>query len=247
MGDGEKHATAIEHIEEFRQRLIKSLIVLFLFFPVAWPFTQPFINWVWKHLCPPDMGPMYYSAPMELFLLRLKIALVMALCVGMPFISSQIWAYISPALRKSEKGLTFPLCITSFFLFALGAIFSLLVVFPLIMKYSIEMQAEGAKPWFNVSSCVGMTAWLMLGFGICFQLPILVLALVKFAVVKLAVIRRLRPYVYVSIFITSAILTPPDIISQLAMALPTCILFELSLIIGKWIEKPVKKNVETIK
>jgi sec-independent protein translocase protein TatC len=237
MEETGKYATVIEHIEEFRQRLIKCLIILFLLFPVVWPLSQPFITWIWKTLCPPNMGPMYYMAPLELFTLCLKISAVMVICIGLPFIMWHIWSYVAPALYQKEKGFVFVLCMASLLLFVAGAAGALLGIFPLLMQFSVGMQTEGTKPFLNVSSCIEMAAWLMLGFGLAFQLPIILLALMKFRIVSVAGLRKLRPYIIIFIFIVSAIICPPDVMSLLLMAIPTYFLFEISLLIGVWTER----------
>lgn len=237
MAKEEIFTTPVGHLEEFRNRLIKCLLIIVLVLPVGWYFSQPLITWIWQKFCPPEMGSMYYTAPMEFFFLRMKISFIGALCIAMPFIVWHVNAYITPALYHKEKRLIFPLCTSSLFLFLSGAAIGLFGIFPLLMRFAVGMQTDGVKPWINVSSCVGMAAWLMLGFGICFQLPVFLLILINLGLISATGLRKLRPYIVVGIFIVAGLLTPPDIVSQLTMALPTWLLYEFSLFIGTRMEK----------
>lgn len=230
-------ATVIEHLEEFRLRLIKCLIIFIFLLPVAWFFALPLIEWISEELCPPELGAMYYSQPMEFFFLRLKMSCVIALCVEIPYVAWNLWQYLSPALLSQEKRLIGGMSFASFILFAIGGALALLFVFPTLMKFSIDMQTDGIKPLINIASCLGMVVWLLLGFGICFQLPIVLLGLIKLRLVSVERLKILRPYIIVGIFLVAGVLTPPDIISQLTMALPTWLLYEGSLLIGQLIER----------
>lgn len=236
MKNSKKHATIIEHLEEFRLRLIRCLIVFAFLLPLAWYLALPLIEWISDVLCPPELGQMYYNQPLEFFFLRFKMTCVIALCIEIPYIAWNIWQYLSPALLSQEKKLIEGMCLGSFILFLLGGALALLFVFPTLMKFSIDMQTDGIKPLINIASCLEMIVWLLLGFGLCFQLPIVLLGLIKIGLVSVARLRLLRPYIIIGIFVISGILTPPDIISQLTMAFPTWILYEGSLFIGKFFE-----------
>ncbi len=230
------YATVIDHIEEFRRRLISCLVVVCLLLPAAWPFSQMLIDTIVNNLCPEEMGSLYYTAPMELFFLRLKFSVIMAVSVAIPILSWHIWQYFAPGLYQHEKTLVKVASGFSFFLFAAGAAMGLFVIFPILMRYSLGMQTSGIKPLINVSACLEMAAWLMLGFGICFQLPIILLGMIKLGIVRVATLRRLRPYIVVGIFTVAMLLTPPDIFSQLCMGIPTWLLYEISLILGRFLE-----------
>ena len=226
------YATIVDHIEEFRRRVIYCIAVISLLTPAAWPLSQLLINWIVKKLCPPDLGSLYYTAPMELFFLKLKFSVIIAICVAFPYVMYHIWSYIAPSLFRHEKKMIQSTCGFSFILFVSGAAIGLLAIFPILMHYSLSMQTTEIKPLINVSSCLGMAAWLMLGFGLCFQLPIILIGMMRLGLVSVEWLRRLRPYIVVGIFIVAAVLTPPDIISQLTMGIPTWLLYEISLVIG---------------
>lgn len=236
--------TVAEHLEEFRKRFIFCLVVVVLLLPLTWFGAQPAINWIIAHLCPPEMGSMYYSAPMEVFFLKLRISLIAAVCIALPWIFWHIGRYAMPALYRHERLVAFTMSICSFVLFAAGAAIALFLVFPLMMSFSIGMQSDGIKPLINVTSCLGLAAWLMLGFGICFQLPVLMILLMRSGIVGCETMRRWRPYVVVTIFVVAGILTPPDVISQMALGIPTWLLYEISLLIGSRI--PVGKTAPAV-
>lgn len=235
------YGTIIDHIEEFRTRLIRCIICVCIMMPIGWSLSPLFIDWIAKELCPPELGTLYYTAPMELFFLRVKFSAIFSIGVTLPFIMYHIWQYISPGLLRYEKKAVKISCGFSFLLFLCGAALGLFGVFPILMYYALSMQTENIKPLFSVNSCLSMSAWLMLGFGICFQLPIILLGLVRFGIVSVKTLRHSRPYIVLGIFIVAAILTPPDIISQLSMAIPTWLLYEVSLVIGGKIIPEQKK------
>lgn len=237
------YATVVDHLEEFRHRLICCITAICFLIVVTWPLSQLLIDWIVKTLCPPDLGPLYYTAPMELFFLKLKFSAIMAICIASPYIMYQLWSYVSPGLFRREKRMIREVCGFSFLLFLSGVAIGLFIIFPILMRYSLSMQTTEIKPLINVSSCLGMAAWLMLGFGICFQLPIVLIGMIRLELIGVERLRRLRPYIVIGIFLVAAILTPPDIISQLTMGIPTWILYEISLIIGtKFTTRTRKKN-----
>ena len=213
-----------------------------LLIPAAWPLSQLLINWIVRTLCPPELGSLYYTAPMELFFLKLKFSAIIAICVAFPYIMHHLWSYISPGLFRREKRMIRGACGFSFVLFVSGAAIGVFAVFPILMRYSLSMQTTEIKPLINVSSCLGMAAWLMLGFGLCFQLPIVLVGMMRLGLVSVERLRRLRPYIVIGIFAVAAILTPPDIISQLAMGIPTWMLYEISLMIGARLAARTRKR-----
>ena len=245
MAYDEHGASIIDHIEELRWRLIKCIGITILLVPIAWPFSQILIDWIVKNLCPPELGSLYYTSPMELFFLRLRFSLIIAFSAGMPAWIWHIWRYLTPGLYKQEIKAIVLAAGGSLFLFLGGIAMGLFGIFPILMRYSLNMQTSEIRPLINVSSCLGLAGWLMLGFGICFQLPVVLLGLIQLGIVRVATLKHLRPYIVIGIFFIAAVLTPPDLISQMAMGIPTWSLYEISLIIGTQIEKTrLKKEQE---
>lgn len=237
MKNRHAYTSVIGHLENFRKSFINCISAVLVLFPCAWPFSKSLLSWITMTLCPPEMGAMYYTHPMGFFFLRLKISFILAITIAIPIIAWNIWTFILPALYKKEKKLLQIFSLSSLLLFTFGASLVIFFIFPTLMRFSVEMQTSEIRPLFNASSCVDMLIWLILGFGLCFQLPIILLGAIKIGLISVVKLKMLRPYIMVAIFIVAGLLTPPDIISQLTMAIPTALLFELSLLIGKYIER----------
>lgn len=219
----------LDHLEEMRRRILRSLAAVLIVSPGMWSFSAPLIDQFKIMFCPEEMTKLYFTAPMELFFLRLKLSLAMSILLCLPYLTWNLWSFVAPGLYRDEKRKLLVACVISTFLFLMGAAFALLLIFPLLMKYSMGMATEQVAPLLSVGSVFGMAILLMLGFGVSFQLPLLVWGLVKMNLVSLETIRKSRVYIVVAIFIVSAALTPPDVVSMFALAIPTLLLFELTL------------------
>lgn len=236
--------TLIEHLDELRTRLIRcSLCVALIFIPSNY-LSMPIIIWMKKQFCP-QLKELVFMQPLEIFFTQLKVSFYLALIISAPYLAYQLWSFISPALFNKERRYVVRFMLISTTLFLTGAALALFIVFPALMRFSMSLAGSTGDiiPMINIQSFINTAALLMLAFGIMFQLPVVVFALTATGLISTAKMAHGRPYVIVLIFILSAFLTPgPDVLSQLAMALPTCVLFELSLIFCKVIEK--KKQAE---
>jgi len=227
-GDQKQQYTIIEHLDELRSVIIKSLISIVILFPICYYFSLPTIQWL-KQLSCLQAYNLVYIQPLELFFTRLKVAFFLSLYICIPYIIFQVWKFAAPALFKNEQYYLKRFVILSSLLFIVGACLGLLVVFPAVLNFAVRMTVSGITPMISVSSFTGLAIMLMLGFGLVFQLPIFVYILTYTGLVDIQTMKKSRPVIIVCIFVLSAILTPPDLISQLAMALPSIILFEISL------------------
>lgn len=231
-----------DHIEELRHRIWLCLGATLVCLPLMWPFSQPLIGWIWHIGRPTEGSMMVYTQPMELFFLRLKLSLILCIGILSPLLIWHIIAYISPALYRHERRIVCLLCGFSLLLFAGGALLALFCIFPALMKFSYDLQMEAVAPMLTVSSCIGLALMLMLGFGVCFQLPVVLLLLVALGILSPRILRNMRPYIIVGIFIIAGLLTPPDVVSQLMMAIPTWLLFEISIIIAYHVNPLIATN-----
>ena len=222
----------IDHLEELRKRIFVMLYVTVAMYVPGFYLAKPAIERLQQYGCPPDTE-LIYTAPMDWFFTQLSMGLVFALLFASPVIAYQIWKFVAPALFKHERVAISRVSGFSCFLFIFGIAFALLFIFPAIMRFSYGMQTENIKPLLRVDEVVYLAVMLMLGFGIMFQLPIVIFFLALSGLVSLDTIRKSRPYFIVAIFIVSAIMTPPDVISQIAMALPSWLLFEISLLFAR--------------
>ena len=239
--DKAKELPLLAHLDEFRSRLIKCLVALAILFPASFAVSKPAIEWM-KRALAPEIGKLVYVQPMAYFFVQMKVAFYLALIAAFPYVSYQIWRFVSPALFKEERRFVGIFSLVSTTLFLFGAAVSLFLVFPFVMRFSAGMASDEVVPMIDVQGFVGMAGMLMLGFGVMFQLPIVVYLLVKMNVVSIKTMAGARPFVYIGIFTLSALLTPgPDVISQLAMALPSLVLFEGALLLAKLTcrEKPL--------
>lgn len=222
----------IDHLEELRKRIFVMLYVTVAMYVPGFYLAKPAIERLQQYGCPPDTE-LIYTAPMDWFFTQLSMGLVFALLFASPVIAYQIWKFVAPALFKHERVAISRVSGFSCFLFIFGIAFALLFIFPAIMRFSYGMQTENIKPQLRVDEVVYLAVMLMLGFGIMFQLPIVIFFLALSGLVSLDTIRKSRPYFIVIIFIVSALMTPPDIISQIAMAVPSWLLFEISLLFAR--------------
>ena len=222
----------IDHLEELRKRIFVMLYVTVAMYVPGFYLAKPAIERLQQYGCPPNTE-LVYTGVMDWFFTQLSMGLVFALLFASPVIAYQIWKFVAPALFKHERVAISRVSGFSCFLFLFGIAFAGLFIFPAIMRFSYGMETENIKPLLRVDSVVYLAVMLMLGFGVMFQLPIVIFFLALSGLVSLDTIRKSRPYFIVIIFIVSAIMTPPDIISQIAMALPSWLLFEISLLFAR--------------
>ena len=230
----QRTASLIEHLEELRTRIIRSLFAVAVLFPLSWPLSGYALNWMRRAFLPDPSVKLYFSAPMELFMLRMKLSAAIGILIAIPYIAWQVWGFVAPALYKKERGVALSVVFSSTVFFLIGAAFALFGIFPMLMKYSYAMGGVDIQPLYNAGSFVGTAALLMLAFGLCFQLPLAVILLVRGGIVKVETVRAARAYIVVGIFVVAGVVTPPDMVSMLALAIPTVALFELSVLFASW-------------
>ncbi|MDD5729365.1 MAG: twin-arginine translocase subunit TatC [Victivallales bacterium] len=223
----------IEHLEDLRQMLLKIVLCFTLLFPVAFFFSGALIDRLIQYSCPPGFT-LHYFAPLEPFIVRVKISFFLALFAGIPYIAAAVWKFIAPGLYRREKRGVAIFAIVSWVLFASGTVFCWALIIPLMMKFSLSLGSPYVRPAIGIGNFTGLAAILLAGFGLMFQFPLVVFMLVGSGLVRLETFRKQRAIILIVILILSALLTPPDVISQIMMAVPTYLLFELSLLLGKF-------------
>ena len=243
----ESSAPLMEHLIELRQRLVKSLIAVAIVFVVAFIFAAQIFDILvipFERAAGDTEGlKLIYTAPQEFFFAQLRIALFTALFVAFPVIAAQVYKFVAPGLYKNERSAFLPFLFATPILFLLGASLVFFVVMPLAMTFFLSMQQVGVEGATNiellpkVSEYLGLIMTLIFAFGLVFQMPVVISLLARAGMVSSEGLKSKRKYAIVLTFMAAAILTPPDPVSQIGLAVPTLLLYELSIYTTRLIER----------
>lgn len=229
----------LEHLIELRARLLRSLcIVLVLFVPMYY-FANDLYGFVAAPLqnALPEGSSMIATQVASPFITPFKLAIYAAIFMGVPFWLHQLWSFVSPGLYRHEKRFAVPLLISSILLFYCGAAFVYYLVFPLIFAFFVGVSPEGVPMMTDIAYYLDFVLKLVIAFGLAFEIPIATMLLAMTGVATADSMANKRPYVIVGCFVVGMLLTPPDVISQLLLALPTWLLFELGVLLARVVEK----------
>jgi len=253
MTNNENEGGFISHLIELRKRLIHSFIFLFVFFIVCYFFAE----YLYGFLVEPYSNAvkndgierrLIFTALQETFLTYIKVSFFAAFFVTCPFILMQIWKFIAPGLYKHEKSAILPYLVLTPFLFFLGGMLVYYLIMPLAIKFFLSFESTGLNTNLpiqleaKVNEYLSLVMKLIFAFGLSFQLPVVLSLLARVGVVDSQFLKERRKYVVVIIFTAAAILTPPDPVTQIGLAIPLLILYELSIFSVNIIEKKIKNN-----
>ena len=217
----------LEHLEELRWRILKSLAAVVGASIIAYFFSEHLLNLLTRPV--PSDVQMIFTTPAGAFLVRIKVALIFGLLASLPVVFYQTWQFVFPGLLESERKMVMTLVFAGTICFLLGATFVLLVILPLGLRFLFSFQTSQLVPMPDINSYIGFASRLFLAFGVVFQLPLVSFILSKMGILTPALLRRQRRYAIVAIFVVAAILTPPDVITQIMLAIPLVLLYELSV------------------
>jgi sec-independent protein translocase protein TatC len=229
--------TLISHLLELRDRLLRAtLAVCVAFLPLVFYSNQLF-TLIARPLIEklPEGTSLIATSVVAPFMAPLKLAMIAAVFAAMPYILYQLWAFIAPGLYRHERRFAVPLLLSSIVLFYVGVAFAYFVVFPLMFTFLTTTAPEGVRMMTDISSYLDFVLLLFFAFGVAFEVPVAVVLLAATGMVKVDALRKQRGYVLLGIFIVAAILTPPDAVSQCFMAVPMYILYEIGILLARYL------------
>lgn len=235
-----KDLTVVGHLAELRKRIVYSAII----FIIAVAFCYNYSELIVKDIV--NISPstnFVFIAPSELLMSYIKISVIGGLVISAPFLLVQLWLFISPGLKIDEKKYIIVSLITGSMFFVIGIIFSYLVVLPTMLVFFLGFQIDEIQPMISFSNYLGFVINTLLAFGAIFELPIVMVLLTRFGLVKIDFLKKNRKLFILVIFIIAAILTPPDVVSQVLLGIPMLILFEVGILLSTAVEK--KRNNKT--
>ena len=225
----------VEHLLELRTRLLHSLLVVLALFIIMVPFANEvyeFLSQPLREMIPPGSS-MIATDLITPFFIPLKLCLYAALFLAMPYLLYQLWAFIAPGMYNDEKKLASPLLLSSVLLFYAGVLFSYYVVFPLIFAFLTTIGPDSVDIMPDIGSYLSFVIKLFFAFGLTFEIPVAIVLITSAGLVTPASLAAKRPYIIVGFFTIGMLMTPPDVFSQILLAFPMCLLFEIGLLVAK--------------
>ena len=236
--------TFLTHLFELRDRLIKSVAALLIVFLglVYWApdifhlFSKPLLDAL------PNGGRMIVTDVTGSFFVPMKVTMLVAFLGALPVIMYQLWAFIAPGLYKHERQLILPIVTSSYILFIAGMAFAYFLVFPTVFQFMAHYNAPlGADMATDIDKYLSFAMTTFLAFGLTFEVPVVVVVLVKLGMVRIKKLKEIRPYIIVGAFVIAAVVTPPDVLSQLLLAVPLCLLYELGILVARFYEPKLEE------
>lgn len=238
-GQPPREQTLVEHLLELRDRLLRVVLAVLVLFLALLPFANDIYHALARPLLDvmPQGTTMIATQVASTFLAPMKLTAWLSLFVAIPYVLYQAWGFVAPGLYSHEKRLALPIIVSSVLLFYAGMAFAYFVVFPLVFGFFTSTAPEGVQVMTDIDAYLSFVLMLFLAFGVAFETPVVVTLLVAMGMTTTESLKKSRPYVIVAAFVIGMLLTPPDVISQLLMAIPICLLFEIGVLVGSLIEK----------
>lgn len=239
--------TFISHLVELRDRLLRCVVVFVVLFAALffiWPKAGPIYDFLALPLIKslPEGTKMIATSVISPFLVPLKVTAMLAFVVGLPVYLYQAWAFVAPGLYSHEKRLALPLVVSSTILFIAGIAFCYYVVFQQFFSFINSFAPKSITPAPDIEAYLGFVLTMFIAFGVTFEVPVAVVVLVLTGIVKVEKLKEWRGYFVVVAFIVAAVVTPPDVVSQFALAVPMCLLYELGIFFARFVARPEPKD-----
>ena len=233
-------ASFLSHLIELRDRLVRALLAVLIVFLCLFPWAKDLYALLAQPLLAtlPKGGQMIATDVVGVFLVPMKVALMVAFLITLPYVLYQAWAFVAPGLYQHEKRMILPLVVASVLLFFIGMSFAYFLVFPTVFQFMASVAPEGVAWMTDIDKYLSFVMSTFLAFGITFEVPVIVVVLVRVGVVTVEKLREIRPYMIVGAFVVAAVFTPPDVLSQFMLAVPLCLLYELGIFLARFVSKP---------
>ena len=230
-----------EHLGELRVRLIRSILSVIIIFCIAFSFAETIINFLKGPLVEvlgEGQSALHFTGPMDVLIANIKVSFLTAVVFSCPVWLYQLWKFIEPALYKNEKKYILPFVFVSTALFFAGISFCFFIILPMALDFLLKLGMEVGTPIITVADYLSVVMLLIFGFGLVFETPVILVLLSILGLVDAKFLSENRKFVLVGILVLSALLTPPDPLSQLAMGIPTYLMYEISIIVIKLLNRP---------
>lgn len=229
----------LEHLEDLRKRLWIALIIIFIGMAASLFFADVFISFLTKHFNPRAGDNLALLYPTEGFVVRMKVAFVMGILITTPFWFTQFWGFVSPGLYKKEKKIIVPVIIISSLMFLIGASFGWHIL-PFAVNYFQSLTVSDVAVTWALDKYIDFTLRLLIAFGVIFELPLIIFIIARLGIVSTMTLRKYRRHAIVGLLVLSAIITPPDVITQILLTLPLVLLYEIGIWTAYFAEKKGK-------
>ena len=235
----------ISHLVELRDRLLRSILAVVLVFLCLFPWANDLYSILARPLLSslPQGGQMIATDVVGVFLVPMKVTFMIAFVIALPYVLYQAWAFVAPGLYVHEQRLVLPLVIASSVLFIVGMAFAYFLVFPVIFKFMASVAPQGVAWMTDIEKYLSFALTTFVAFGVTFEVPVVVIVLVRAGLVSIEKLKEIRPYVIVGAFVIGAIFTPPDVLSQLMLAIPLCLLYEVGIVMARLFYNPAAKKM----
>jgi sec-independent protein translocase protein TatC len=237
----------LTHLIELRQRLVRAALAVLIVFIALTPFMKEIFDLLSKPMMAalPAGSRLLATGVITPFMVPLKVTLFAALLIALPYVLWQAWAFVAPGLYKHEKRLAAPLIASSMAMFALGMAYCYFVVFGFVFRFIAGFAPVSVSVSPDIEAYFSFVMGMFLAFGLTFEVPIVVVLLARFGIASVEKLKQARPYVIVGAFIVAAIFTPPDVLSQLLLAIPLCLLYEFGIFLARFVAKPKADDEES--